>query len=266
MIGKKGKQTNFLQEQSKVEITTTTQKTDYRDITITGNQEDIENKIHSISKIILCRNFPTDNYQFGIDCKFEHINNINYTQESYKTQATSNTQKSYQANQITTVQLTQIVNHQTIQELIRKVSRNYNENEIKITNKKRTRRSKKKQRNIPDKEINVMYSSARGIKSKVNSLKQILLNKPCEIIALCETHLKQNKKVSIAGFKWIGLNRKDKHAGEIGFLINNNIVKSCFVEPQTSEGIEIMTIRLELKQNKTIIICIYYGKRNQNKK
>ena len=111
-----------------------------------------------------------------------------------------------------------------------------------------------------------MYSSARGIKSKVNSLKQILLNKPCEIIALCEIHLKQNEKVSIAGYKWIELNRKDKHAGEIGFLINNNIVKSCFVEPQTNEGIEIMTIRLELKQNKTIIICIYYGKRNQNKK
>ena len=42
-----------------------------------------------------------------------------------------------------------------------------------------------------------MYSIGRGIKSKVNSLKQILLNKPCEIIAL--KHLKQNEKVSITG-------------------------------------------------------------------
>ena len=77
---------------------------------------------------------------------------------------------------------------------------------------------------------------------------------------MCETHLKQNEKVSITGYKWIGVNRKDKDGGGIGFLINNNIVKSCFVEPQTNEGIEIMTIRLELKQNKTIIICIYYRK------
>ena len=65
---------------------------------------------------------------------------------------------------------------------------------------------------------------------------------------MCETHLKQNEKVSITGYKWIGVNRKDKDGGGIGFLINSNIVKSCFVEPQTNEGIEIMTIRLELKQ------------------
>ena len=43
--------------------------------------------------------------------------------------------------------------------------------------------------------------------------------------------------------------------------MNNNIVKSCFVDPQTNDGIlELMPIRLELKWNKTIIICIYYGK------
>ena len=67
MTGKKGKQINFLKEQNKVKITTTIQKTNYQDITITGNQEDIEKTIHSISKIIY-RNFPTDNCQFGIDC------------------------------------------------------------------------------------------------------------------------------------------------------------------------------------------------------
>ena len=63
-----------------------------------------------------------------------------------------------------------------------------------------------------------MYLYARGIKSKVISLKQILINNPCEIIALCETHLKQNEKVNVPGYKWIGLNRKDKDGGGIGFL------------------------------------------------
>ena len=120
MIGKKGKQINYLQEHHKVKISTTLQKTDYQDITITGNQEDIEKTIHSISKIILCKNFPTDNCQFGIDYKFEHINNINYTQESHKTQTTNKTQKNYQANQIKTDQLNQIINHQITLELIRK--------------------------------------------------------------------------------------------------------------------------------------------------
>ena len=98
LTGKKGKQINYLQEQNKVKISTALKKTDYQDIAITGNQEDIEKLIHSISKIILCKNFPTDHCQFGIDCKFEHINNINYTQESHKTQTTNNTQKTTKQN------------------------------------------------------------------------------------------------------------------------------------------------------------------------
>ena len=60
LTGKKGKQINYLQEQNKVKISTALKKTDYQDIAITGNQEDIEKLIHSISKIILCKNFPTD--------------------------------------------------------------------------------------------------------------------------------------------------------------------------------------------------------------
>ena len=116
-------------------------------------------------------------------------------------------------------------------------------------------------------EINVLYFNERGIKSKINFLKQVLINILCEIIALCETHFQKTEKVSIPGYKWIGLSRNDIGGGRVGFLTNNSMVKSCFVGPQTNNGIEIMTIRLELKQNKTIIICIYYGKpKQQNKK
>ena len=82
-----------------------------------------------------------------------------------------------------------------------------------------------------------MFSNARGIKSKLISLKQILIKNPCEIIALCETHFNQNLKVNVPGYKWIGLSRKDKDGGGIVFLINNNIVKLCFVEPQTNDRI-----------------------------
>lgn len=106
MIVKKGKRINYLQEQKKVKITTTIQKPDYQDIKVTGNQEDIEKTIHSIRKIVLCKIVPTNNCQFRIDCKFE------------QKQTTNNTQKNYQTNQITTDQLTQIINHQTTQKLI----------------------------------------------------------------------------------------------------------------------------------------------------
>ena len=77
-----------MQEQNKVKITTTIQNTDYQDITITGNQEGIETIIHSISKTILCKNYPTNNCQFGIDCKLEHVNK--YQLHSGKQQNTNN--------------------------------------------------------------------------------------------------------------------------------------------------------------------------------
>ena len=105
MIGKKGKHINYLEEVNEVKITPTIQITNYQDITITVNQEDIEKTIHSISKIILCKNLPTNNFQFVIDCKFKHINNITYTLEMHKTHTTNNTQKTYQANKITRDQL-----------------------------------------------------------------------------------------------------------------------------------------------------------------
>ena len=39
VIRKKGKRINYLQEQNKMKITTTIQKTNYQDIAITGNQK-----------------------------------------------------------------------------------------------------------------------------------------------------------------------------------------------------------------------------------
>ena len=139
---------NYLQEQKEVKISTTIQKTDYQDLTITGNQDDIEKTIHSISKIILCKNFQTDNL-FGIDYKFKHINNINYTQENHKTQKQITHKKtpSKPDNNRPTKSNCKSPNNTGTSP---KDSRNYNENEIETTNKQKTRRSKEKQKNTPE--------------------------------------------------------------------------------------------------------------------
>ena len=113
--------------------------------------------------------------------------------------------------------------------------------------------------------------NVRGQKVKLNSVKQILINNPCKIIALCETHLKQNEEVSIRGYKWIGLNRKYVDDRGFGFLIINNIVKLCFVEPQSNDGIKIMTVRLDnysgwIKQSPYIFIMGNKKPKQQNKK
>ena len=42
---------------------------------------------------------------------------------------------------------------------------------------------------------------------------------------MTETLLKNNEKVNVQDFKWIGLNRQNKDGGGIGFLINKSIIK-----------------------------------------
>ena len=59
-------------------------------------------------------------------------------------------------------------------------------------------------------KIKIVYANAGGIKSRMQSLKQILLSKPCHIFAITGTLLKNNEKVKVQHYKWVGLNRKTK--------------------------------------------------------
>ena len=48
----------------------------------------------------------------------------------------------------------------------------------------------------------------------MQSLKQIILSKPCHIFTITETPLKNNEKVNMQHYKWIGLNMQNKE-GEV---------------------------------------------------
>ena len=130
------------------------------------------------------------------------------------------------------------------------------------SNSKASRRSKKQNGagKLPPNKLRTIYANARGIKSKMQSLKQIILSKPCHIFAITETLLKDNEKVNIQHFKWIGLNRQNKDGGGIGFLINKSIIKSCIIEPNLNKTIEFMSIKLNLTDNESMMVCLYYGK------
>ena len=94
----------------------------------------------------------------------------------------------------------------------------------------------------------------------MQSLKQIILSKPCHIFARTETILKDNEMVNIQHFKWIGLNRQNKDGGVIGFSINKSIIKSCAIEPNLNKTIEFMNIKLCLNNNELMVGRLYYGK------
>ena len=71
---------------------------------------------------------------------------------------------------------------------------NFNSNNMKHNKnqkKKRTRRSNKRR---TSKILNIIYSNARGIKSKTKSIKEILFETQCDIFAITETNLKKQRK------------------------------------------------------------------------
>ena len=85
----------------------------------------------------------------------------------------------------------------------------------------------------------------------MQSLKQIVLSKPCHIFTVTETHLKNYEKVNMQHYKWIGLNMQNKEGGGIVFLINKSIIKSCTAEPNLNTAIEFMSVKPNLTNNKS---------------
>ena len=66
----------------------------------------------------------------------------------------------------------------------------------------------KRKHSGPLQEITVVSVNARGIKSKLTSLKRIITELNPEIVALQETKLKEKEKITVAGYEWIDGNRK----------------------------------------------------------
>ena len=121
--------------------------------------------------------------------------------------------------------------------------------------KKRTRRSNKQK---TSKILNIIYSNARGIKSKTKSIKKILFETRCDIFAITETNLKDKEKVNINGDTWAGKNRASEGGG-IGFLIINKIKTAITIEQQENTRTEIMWIRIQLKRKETCLLNYFMG-------
>ena len=109
----------------------------------------------------------------------------------------------------------------------------------------------------------MVYANARGIKSKIQSLKQIILSKPCHIFEITEKLLKNNGKVNIQHYKWVRFDRQNKEGVGIGFLINMSIIKSYAIQLNLNKIIEFMSIKINLTNNdqwRSMKVCVNYGK------
>ena len=104
-----------------------------------------------------------------------------------------------------------------------------------------------------------MYSNIRGIKSKKNSLIEILDDCDPHILLLAETQLRSNVGMAINGYTFFGRKREAMNGGGVGILLRNDLLHRS-APHITDRNIEIMWISVRMKCEKPLIIGIYYGR------
>ena len=292
IIGKKGNKVRNLQTKNNVSITITKPTEDNQKLTIKGSIPNIQIAIDEIKQIIQCKYSNT--CTFGLNCKFnyEQLNivefykgvlpqdrseinknpntakqentihfNIEDTQKKRtnkpdKRPATDSDRKPDQRNftkRVNKINKTKI-NNTTLNQTFSSIRNN-------IENQKQTKRTRRSMNRKPTKnKLKILYSNARGIKSKMKSLKEIVYSTECDLYSVTEMNLKQNENIVVKGYKWVGKIREKRNGGGNGILIKDTLINDITIEPITAKNIEVLLLKLNLNNSEYLVIMIYYGK------
>ncbi|MES9883775.1 MAG: reverse transcriptase family protein [Sedimenticola sp.] len=83
----------------------------------------------------------------------------------------------------------------------------------------------------------------------------------CDIVSLCETHLKHDELIILPGYKWVGNNRKNltpgatRGSGGVGFLIKSRLLEYYVLTVLDCSHDDILWIKLTSKTDTTE--CLY---------
>ena len=109
-------------------------------------------------------------------------------------------------------------------------------------------------------KLKILYSNARGIKSKMKSLKEIVYSTECDLYSVTEMNLKQNENIVVKEYKWVGKIKEERNGGGNGILITDTLINDITIEPITAKNIEVLLLKLNLNSSEYLVIMIYYGK------
>lgn len=59
-------------------------------------------------------------------------------------------------------------------------------------------------------KMKIIYANARGLRSKIKSVKEITQTANCDIFAFAEKGLKPNENTKMKGHKWLRMSRTEK--------------------------------------------------------
>ena len=66
----------------------------------------------------------------------------------------------------------------------------------------------------------------------MKSLKEIAYYAECDLYVVTETKLKQNEKIVVKVYKWVGKIREERDGGGVGILIKDTSINSIAIEPK----------------------------------
>ena len=114
-------------------------------------------------------------------------------------------------------------------------------------------------------KLTILYSDARGIKSKMKSLKETVDSTEYELYAITETNFKQNENIAVEEYKRVGKITVERDGGGVGIWIKDTLINGITIEPITAKTIEILLLKINLSDNEYLIIMIYYVKQESRK-
>lgn len=114
-------------------------------------------------------------------------------------------------------------------------------------------------------KLTILYGNARGIKSKMKSLKETVDSTEYELYAITETNFKQNENIVVEEYKRVGKITVERDGGGVGIWIKDTLINGITIEPITAKTIEILLLKINLSDNEYLIIMIYYVKQESRK-
>ena len=121
--------------------------------------------------------------------------------------------------------------------------------------KKKTRRSKKIKNALQ--KFTIVYQNIRGLKSKVDSVQELVDDCQLNLLCLVETHMQEEEEITIPGYETIYRNDKISNSGGILIAVKDTLKT---ITMQVKQETEIGQILLNnQKKKKKIKVGVIYA-------
>ena len=108
-------------------------------------------------------------------------------------------------------------------------------------------------------KLKLLYANVRGIKSKMPCIKNVFSETKPDIALFTETHLTEDKGVSVEGYTFFGRPRTTGKGGGVGIFVKND--KKTVIAPHYSDReLEIIWVSVSRESETPLYIGAYYGK------